>query len=117
MLNDARAGNTNGWASMVRLYAPLVLWWCRRGFPRWQKIPPLGGVPGHDAADVVQEVFLMVFKEIRTFTKDGEPAAFRRWLHTITRYKVLEYWDPKTRLTDGLVVGQHRCQPRFSLGF
>jgi DNA-directed RNA polymerase specialized sigma24 family protein len=49
-------------------------------------------VPGHDAEDVVSEVFLQVFKGIKTFTKDGNPAAFRRWLYVITRFKVLEYW-------------------------
>jgi RNA polymerase sigma-70 factor (ECF subfamily) len=41
---------------------------------------------------VVQEVFLKVFNRLGTFTKDGKPAAFRRWLYAITRYKVLEYW-------------------------
>jgi DNA-directed RNA polymerase specialized sigma24 family protein len=52
-------------------------------------------VPAEDAADVVQEVFLTVFKGIKTFTKDGKPAAFRRWLKAITRLKALEYWvDP-----------------------
>jgi DNA-directed RNA polymerase specialized sigma24 family protein len=57
-------------------------------------------VPGHDAADVVQEVFLHVFKGIKTFTKDGKPAAFRRWLYAITRFKVLEYWADRTRWPD-----------------
>jgi RNA polymerase sigma-70 factor (ECF subfamily) len=49
-------------------------------------------VPRGHAEDVVNEVFLTVVKGIKTFTKDGEPAAFRRWLYVITRYKVLEYW-------------------------
>jgi DNA-directed RNA polymerase specialized sigma24 family protein len=55
-------------------------------------------VPRGHAEDVVQEVFLTVVKGIKMFTKDGEPAAFRRWLYVITRYKVLEYWaDPNNR--------------------
>jgi DNA-directed RNA polymerase specialized sigma24 family protein len=41
---------------------------------------------------VVQDVFLTVFKGIGTFTKDGQPRAFRRWLYAITRYTVLNYW-------------------------
>jgi RNA polymerase sigma factor (sigma-70 family) len=49
-------------------------------------------VPRQDAADVIQEVFLTVFEDIGTFTKDGKPRAFRRWLYAITRYKVLNYW-------------------------
>jgi RNA polymerase sigma-70 factor (ECF subfamily) len=96
MLEDARAGDPNSWASIVRLYAPLVLWWCRQGFPRCERLPGLGKVPGQDEQDVVQEVFLTVFNRIADFTKDRKPAAFRRWLYAITRYKVLEYWHPHT---------------------
>jgi RNA polymerase sigma factor (sigma-70 family) len=46
---------------------------------------------------VVQEVFLTVFKDIGTFTKDGQPRAFRRWLYAITRYKVLNYWKKQRK--------------------
>jgi RNA polymerase sigma-70 factor (ECF subfamily) len=49
-------------------------------------------VPRQDAADVVQDVFLTVCTKIKTFTKDGKPAAFRRWLYSVTRYRVLRYW-------------------------
>jgi RNA polymerase sigma factor (sigma-70 family) len=49
-------------------------------------------VPEQDTADVLQEVFWTVSKRIKAFTKDGRPAAFRRWLYTTARYKVLEYW-------------------------
>jgi RNA polymerase sigma-70 factor (ECF subfamily) len=102
MLIGAGCGDPNSQHNMVRLYAPLVLCWCRQGFPPWQhKIPPLTGVPAHDAADVVHEVFMTVFKKIKTFTKDGQPAAFRRWLYAITRYKVLEYWGDPARKFDG----------------
>jgi DNA-directed RNA polymerase specialized sigma24 family protein len=51
---------------------------------------------------VVQEVFLTVYKGIRTFTKDGKPAAFRRWLYAITRFKVLDYWGDPEREFDGI---------------
>jgi DNA-directed RNA polymerase specialized sigma24 family protein len=54
-------------------------------------------VPRQDAADVVQDVFLAVFKDIGTFTKDGQPGAFRRWLYTITRYTVLNYWKKQRK--------------------
>jgi hypothetical protein len=40
----------------------------------------------------------MVSAGINTFTKDGKPASFRRWLYAIAHYKVLEYWaDPYNR--------------------
>jgi RNA polymerase sigma-70 factor (ECF subfamily) len=92
MLERARAGNPESWRDLVLRYTPLVLLWCRQGFPRWQHLPRLCGVPRQDAEDVVQEVFSTVCNKMETFTKDGKPAAFRRWLYTTTRYKVLEYW-------------------------
>jgi RNA polymerase sigma factor (sigma-70 family) len=58
-------------------------------------------VPSRDAPDVVQEVFIFVFKGIKSFTKDGMPAAFRRWLYAITRFKVLEYWAARAPRPDG----------------
>jgi RNA polymerase sigma-70 factor (ECF subfamily) len=95
MLAGARIGNPKSWRTMVSLYAPLVHCWCRQGFPHCERhFPPdpLRGVPGRDAPDIAQSVFLTVWRRIKDFTKDGEPGAFRRWLYTITRYKVLEYW-------------------------
>lgn len=92
MVEGAKDGNPDSWRSMVRLYAPLVLWWCRRGFPRWKCVPPLCGVSRQDAADLVQDVFLIVCRRIKTFSKDGKPAAFRRWLYSVTRYRVVKYW-------------------------
>ncbi len=41
---------------------------------------------------MVQEVFATVCKKIKTFTKDGKPASFRRWLCTIFDIKMHEYW-------------------------
>jgi RNA polymerase sigma-70 factor (ECF subfamily) len=53
----------------------------------------LCGARSQDAQEVVWEVFETVRKKIRSFAKDGKPAAFRRWLKTITHFKVLEYWS------------------------
>ena len=111
LLADVRAGIPDGWAEMVRLYAPLVLWHCRRGFPperpglcgRRAPLPRLSGVPGQDAADVVQEVFLTVSQKIKTFAKDGKPAAFRRLPvrhHTLESARVL-----------GGAIGLAPCEP------
>jgi RNA polymerase sigma-70 factor (ECF subfamily) len=92
MLADAKEGHAESWRRLVHLYAPLVLHWCRNGFPPRQPFPALCGVPDRDVGDVVQEVFLTTAKRIKDFTKDGQPAAFRRWLYSITGFKVLEYW-------------------------
>jgi RNA polymerase sigma-70 factor (ECF subfamily) len=109
MLVGAGAGDPDSWASIMYLYTPLVRWWCRQGFPRRQQFRSLCPVPSQDAADVVQQVFLTVYRRIKTFTKDGKPAAFRRWLYVITYYKVREYWKRRSRE----VVGNGGSGPSF----
>lgn len=99
MLRGAAEGDPESWVQMVRLYTPYILRCCRHGFPAWQHFPPLSGVPRQDAEDLAQKVFATILDGITTFTKDGKPAAFRRWVYTITRYKVLEHWkDPGNKL-------------------
>ena len=49
LLDKLRADDAAAWERLVSLYAPLVLYWCRRL-----------GLQETDAADVFQEVFLAV---------------------------------------------------------
>jgi RNA polymerase sigma-70 factor (ECF subfamily) len=59
------------WSRFVTLYTPLVYHWaCRLG------------LQDTDAADLVQEVFTLLFRKLPEFTyqKDG---SFRGWLHTV----------------------------------
>jgi RNA polymerase sigma-70 factor (ECF subfamily) len=93
LLEGVQKDDPAKWSRMVCLYTPLVLWWChRRGLC-------------HDAAeDVLQEVFTTVWGKVKGFQKDGQPGAFRRWLFTITRYKLLRKWQQeqyKPRLVGG----------------
>jgi RNA polymerase sigma-70 factor (ECF subfamily) len=53
----------------------------------------LCGPRSQDAEEVVWKVFEKVREKLTSFAKDGKPAAFRRWLKTITHFKVLEYWS------------------------
>jgi RNA polymerase sigma-70 factor (ECF subfamily) len=41
---------------------------------------------------VLQEVFKTVAQAIKGFVADGRPGAFRRWLYSITRNRLLEEW-------------------------
>jgi RNA polymerase sigma-70 factor, ECF subfamily len=87
LLEGVKEGDRESWSRIVRLYTPLVLSWCRRR--------GLYGPRGEDAQDVIQEVFKTVALRIKTFNKDGNPGAFRRWLYTITDIKLREYWGHK----------------------
>jgi RNA polymerase sigma-70 factor (ECF subfamily) len=78
LLRGVQADDPASWSRMVRLYAPLVLWWCHRR-----------GLCDDAAQDVLQDVFMAVAVKVKAFQNDGQPGAFRRWLFTITRYKLL----------------------------
>jgi RNA polymerase sigma-70 factor (ECF subfamily) len=84
LLAGAQAKDQECWRRIVGLYAPLVLWWCRRR-----------GLHDDDSQDVVQEVFKAVFARIRGFQKDGQPGAFRRMLFSIARNKIADLFRPR----------------------
>jgi RNA polymerase sigma-70 factor (ECF subfamily) len=64
-------GNNGAWVRLVRLYTPLLWRWARR----------LGLQPP-DAADLVQDVFFVVWQKLPEFTyRPG--GSFRAWLYTV----------------------------------
>jgi RNA polymerase sigma-70 factor (ECF subfamily) len=60
------------WARFVSLYTPFIYSWGRRV-----------GLQEHDAADLVQDVFVTLLQVLPTFTYDRHQS-FRRWLWTVT---------------------------------
>ncbi len=77
LLSRVRSGQSTGWNGLVHIYSPLVYEWARRM-----------GLQPNDAGDVVQEVFLAVYKNIDRFKRESRDGSFRGWLWTITRSKV-----------------------------
>ena len=69
----------DAWRTLSRLYGPLVYRWARQSHLQPQ-----------DAADLVQNVFVSVFRGIARFSHDRPEASFRAWLRTITRNAVRE---------------------------
>jgi RNA polymerase sigma-70 factor (ECF subfamily) len=61
---------------LVHLYTPLLFSWARRA-----------GEDEHAAADLVQEVFLILLRTLPTFQSDGR-GKFRGWLRTIMLNKL-----------------------------
>ena len=64
--------DTDAWGRFVSLYTPLMVSWCRSV-----------GLKEHDAADLIQDVFVTLLRVLPTFSYDREKS-FRRWLRTIT---------------------------------
>ncbi|MDX1970154.1 MAG: sigma-70 family RNA polymerase sigma factor [Planctomycetaceae bacterium] len=65
---------------LTRLYGPLIYSWARKS-----------GLTSEDAADVLQNVFVSVWRGLPAFTADRPESSFRGWLRVITRNAVREW--------------------------
>jgi RNA polymerase sigma-70 factor (ECF subfamily) len=63
--------NEQAWGRLVELYTPFLFSWARRC-----------GQTDHDAADLVQEVFVVLLQTLPTFQLD-QHGRFRNWLRTL----------------------------------
>jgi RNA polymerase sigma-70 factor (ECF subfamily) len=63
------------WGRFVDLYTPVLYAWARRL-----------GISGPDAADLLQEVFVLLIQKLPEFVYDGRKS-FRAWLRTVTLNK------------------------------
>jgi RNA polymerase sigma-70 factor (ECF subfamily) len=68
------------WRRLDDLYRPLLCAWVARA-----------GVAGSDGDDLVQEVLLVVYREVAGFEWRGQ-GAFRAWLRTILAHRVRDYF-------------------------
>jgi RNA polymerase sigma-70 factor (ECF subfamily) len=66
------------WGQFVGLYSPLLFFWARRM-----------GLEENDAADLVQDVFVLLLKKLPEFELDAK-RSFRGWLRQVTINKFLE---------------------------
>jgi RNA polymerase sigma-70 factor (ECF subfamily) len=71
---------------MVRLYTPLVHYWCATF-----------GLRGLDTEDVAQDVFQAAATSLASFRRDSDTDTFRGWLRGITRHKVLLHFRRQGR--------------------
>lgn len=82
LLERARAKDADAWKRLVRLYTPLVVYWCHGS-----------GVKGADAEDVCQEVFRAVAAHLGDYRHE----TFRGWLRGIARHKILDHFRGQQR--------------------
>ena len=66
------------WDRFVKLYTPFLFYCCRRL-----------GLQDQEAADVVQDVFVLLLDKLTTF-QPKEGSSFRAWLRTVTENKCHE---------------------------
>tara|TARA_R110002072_G_scaffold155657_2_gene306061 strand:+ start:107248 stop:107877 length:630 start_codon:yes stop_codon:yes gene_type:complete len=73
------------WRRFTRLYGPLVFHWCRQQ-----------GLSEHDAADVMQDVFVSVARAVAAY-EDRAGSRFRGWLWTITQNQIVTFARKRAR--------------------
>lgn len=81
LLDRVQQMQPEAWAQVVTVFGPIVYRWCRQA-----------GLAGHDASDVVQEVFASVARGIGRFERVKGEGSFRSWLATITRNRIRDHY-------------------------
>jgi RNA polymerase sigma-70 factor (ECF subfamily) len=76
--------NAAAWERFVELYSPVLYHWAARS-----------GLAPHDAADLVQEVFVLLLEKLPHLAYDPQ-RRFRGWLWTVTRNKARERYRRQT---------------------
>jgi RNA polymerase sigma-70 factor (ECF subfamily) len=73
LLHRLRQPNAvDAWPRFVELYTPLLYYWAKRL-----------GLQQQDAADLVQDVFVLLVQKLPEFAYDRHKS-FRGWLRTVT---------------------------------
>lgn len=77
LLERVQHQDNDAWEEFVEIYAPVVLYWCRRQ-----------GLRSTDREDVFQDVSRALLSGLRNFRKDEQHHQFRRYLWAVTRSKI-----------------------------
>jgi RNA polymerase sigma factor (sigma-70 family) len=93
-------GDAGAWQEFVHLYAPVIY-----GFARKR------GLQDADAADLMQEVLRSVSLAAHRLEYDPARGSFRGWLFTVTRNKVFNFLESRSRRVLG--SGDSRMQQRL----
>ena len=66
------------------LFGRLILYWCKNA-----------GLNGDDRNDVYQDVMLTLVQNIHSFRKNNPNDKFRKWLRSITRTRIVDFYRRK----------------------
>jgi RNA polymerase sigma-70 factor (ECF subfamily) len=81
LLDRIRVREPEGWRQFVKLYTPLVYYWCRKA-----------GLPAVDAAAVSHEVFRSVLSHVAEHRHSSPGDTLRGWLFAVTRSKLADHF-------------------------
>ena len=81
-----RSPNGDSWERLVDLYTPLLCGWLSRY-----------NVQDSDADDLIQDVLMVVMKELPSFRHNRQQGAFRAWLRRIVINRLRNFWRSRGR--------------------
>ena len=100
LLKKAKAFDEGAWQELVDSYGDRIYGWALRT-----------RMPAHDAADITAEVFAAIVRKIRDFRRDRKGDSFRKWVRTITKNKIRDYWRDRQRVA--AVIGGSRWEQQL----
>ena len=77
-------GDDSAWRELADLYLPVLRNWLRRY-----------DLQSSDADDLIQEVMLVVSREVGSFEHSGRTGAFRTWLKSTLINRLRDWWRSK----------------------
>ena len=81
-----QSSDEKSWERLVQLYAPLLNRWIRRY-----------EVQDSDADDLIQDVLVVVMRELPSFRHNRQKGAFRSWLRRIAVNRLRNAWRARGR--------------------
>src|SRR5436190_4898238 len=84
-----QAPSAESWDRLVAAYSPLLHSWIGRY-----------DVQTADADDLVQDVLLVVMRELPSFRHSQQPGAFRTWLRRIVVNRLRNFWRSRGRAAE-----------------
>ena len=84
LLTQCKQNQAEGWQKMHMLFGRLILYWCKNA-----------GLNGEDRNDVYQDVMLTLVQNIHSFQKTSPNDKFRKWLRSITRTRIADFYRKK----------------------
>lgn len=85
LLDLAAGGDAEAWSRLTALYGPLVFYWAQKQ-----------GLSNADAADVLQEVFTSLARNLERF-EQRVSGSFRGWLWVMTRNQLTDYFRRRSK--------------------
>ncbi|CCQ11070.1 RNA polymerase sigma factor, sigma-70 family [Pseudoalteromonas luteoviolacea B = ATCC 29581] len=89
LIKKAKAGNKEAWLKLIQRHEKQVYHHCLR----------LVGNPD-DACDLMQDVFISVFKALESFSGDSQ---FSTWLYKITYARCMDFFRKKNTKSEELI--------------